>query len=175
MAQLGRFGRGGLQGFQSAAESAFAQDLPPGTDIRAAVDRIGKRELAEHISGTNDHSSREYKNARDYISRHLRGSRRTVTGAHAERIEDALRENELDRLRNREELHVEIEADITVSKRTWHGRMKTDLRGAALRDYIDAVENGRGREAMSVFLDQYGGGQMGTVRTIANIRDVSYR
>lgn len=166
-----RFGHGGSKTFGSQSESAL--NLTPGTDIRAAVDQIGKQRLAEQISGTTDRNSREYKNARDYISRHLRGSRRTVTGSHAGRISEALREHKIEELRSRESLQVEVTADVQVSSRTWRGgKMRATLRGASLERYLDAVESGNNRAAMSEFLEGYGIGQ--TVRSIANVRGVSY-
>ncbi|MGW1666605.1 hypothetical protein, partial [Streptomyces microflavus] len=56
--------------------AAVYGDLARGEfQIRDIVDRIGKRELAVMLSGTDDLKSRAYKNMRDNIGRYLRGTR----------------------------------------------------------------------------------------------------
>jgi hypothetical protein len=177
MPKLIRFGRGALRGFLSGSERSLYGNLPPGTDIAGASDRIGRRALAEQIAGTADHRSRKYKNARDYISRHLRGSRRSVKPEFQRKITDALRSDRRTEIKTRGTLQVDVTADVKVSRKVWRqGHMRAELRGAALRDYLDAVDRGNGNEAMSIFLDSYDpSGRMGrTVAEIPDIHDVRY-
>jgi hypothetical protein len=177
MAVLKRFGWGQLRGFLTGSEKALYGDLPPGTDINAAADVIGRQKLAEQISGTTDHRSRKYKNARDYISRHVRGSRRTVKPEFSGRVSKALREDRRAELSSRGSMQVDIVADVRVSKRTWkNGKMKAQLTGEQLDEYLDALDRGDGNAAMAVFLDAYdtGGRFPESVAEIPAIHDVRY-
>lgn len=173
MTSLGRFGWGQLKEFMARSNGALYGDLPRGTDISGAADTLGRQQLAEQLSGTTDRGSRKYKNARDYISRHMRGSRRTVKPEFNERVSRALRESRRSEIRERGGLQVEITADVRVSGKVWkRGHMRSNLTGSDLDEYLDALERGDGNEAMSIFLDNYGIRR--DVAEIPAIHNVSY-
>jgi hypothetical protein len=177
MPKLIRFGRGALRGFLGGSERSLYGDLPSGSNIQAAADRLGRRELAEQLAGTTDRKTRKYKTARDYISRHLRGARRTVKPDYQAKVTDAMRTQRRGEIRERGQMQVRITADVKVSAKVWrNGRMVSTLRGADLRDYLDALNHGDGNKAMSIFLNSYDpSGRMGaTVREIPDIHAVEY-
>jgi hypothetical protein len=172
MVKLGRFGWGQSREFTARSDRGLYGDLPAGSDIAGAADKIGRQRLAEQLSGTTDRKSRKYRNARDYISRHVRGARRTVKSEFEGKVAGLLRNDRRAEIRQRGSMRVEIRADVQVSKKVWKGLMRKDLTGSQVNDYLDALERDDGNEAMSVFLDAYGIGR--DVSEVKTVRDVSY-
>src|SRR6516162_4415732 len=56
-------------------DGALYSGVPGGADVEAVVQQVGRERLLEAMSGTTDKSSREWKNARDNLSRWRRGAR----------------------------------------------------------------------------------------------------
>lgn len=151
-----RFKRGAKSGLREHMEETTFRDVNPG-DVAGLVAQMGKRQLAERMAGTTDRSSRAYKNARDNISRWMRGARTPRAAATTQRLEKAARAGKLDELRQRSSLRVSARADVTVSKRKWsNGQMEAFLEGGALATYLDALENGDHAGALGVVMDEYG-------------------
>jgi hypothetical protein len=133
----------------------------PDTDIRSAVDAIGKEELTRQIAGTSDKHSKEWRNARDYVSRHLRGSRRNVGSPKiASIVGNANREAKKREILNRGSLSVTMEVTISVSDkgRPWKGKIQTrnPLTGSDLTRYMNALDNGNYQAAINTVADSYG-------------------
>jgi hypothetical protein len=169
---MARFGKGARAAFGgSAVEGVFGSGMD--TDISSAVNAIGKRELAEQISGTTNHSSREYKNARDYISRHLRGSRRSVKSPElAQQIDKANRQGKISAITDRGQMRVTINADVKVSSRTQkNGRVSAVLRGQNLTDYLNEINAGRYANAAGIVANGYG---IPEGVTLTNVKSVTY-
>ena len=57
-------------------DAALFGDVPGGGDVEAVVEQVGRDRLLEAMSGTTDQGTREWKNARDNLSRWRRGARR---------------------------------------------------------------------------------------------------
>ena len=149
------------------------------TDISEAVDSLGggssgRRELAERMSGTTNRSSREYKNARDYISRHLRGSRRSVKSPEYRKvIAGANQEGKKNRVIESGSLNVTITGDFKVSNRVYRGQIKASgrnaLTGDALRNYVNAVERGDMQTALNIVSRNYGMPDIAQVNRITSV------
>lgn len=173
MARLGRFGWGVRKAFMDKSNEQIYGGLPAGTDIGAAADRVGKQRLAEQLSGTTDRKSRKYRNARDYISRHLGGRRRSVSPEFQGRVSKVL-QGERRRDLSRTGMRVEVVADVKVSSKVWkRGRMTANFDPAQTAEYLDALERGDGREAMSMIMTEYGM-KAETVSSIPDIYSVTY-
>lgn len=140
-------------------DSSMFGDLPaPETpeDVRAMQDRFGRDNLVAWLSGTTDKRSREWKSARDGLSRRRAG--RTGIGRRwRDKFRTAGRRARSAGIRSRGSLHVSLTADIRTS-RTWdYGRtMSADLTGNDLQDYLDALEAGAYTNAAMIVADAYG-------------------
>ena len=176
---MAKFGRNAKNKFGSEAADIFG---PESTDIRSAINALGggdrgKRALAEQLSGTNDRNSREYKNARDYISRHLRGARGSVkSDTHAKTLINANREGRKSEIIEQGSLSVQINGDIKISSKTWkNGQIKATgshaLRGHDLTDYLNAIEAGNYGRAVDIAAKSYGINQS---VTLTNFRGIDY-
>jgi len=135
---MARFGRNARKGFADESQDIFG---PESTDINSAINALGggdtgKRKLAEQLSGTTDRTSRSYKTARDYISRHLRGSRNAVKSAkYGNVLTTTNREGRKNEIIESGSINVRIEGDIKISSKTWkNGYLKATLRGQNLTD-----------------------------------------
>lgn len=166
-----RFGRGARADFTKQAADPLYGSLPAGSDVRGAVDAIGRRALAEQLAGTTDRKSRAYKNARDYVSRHLAGRRTRVNPEYQRKIERAVRSERKRELRAAGPITVAVTGTIRVSKqgRYWTGNMRATLDGDALRDYLDALARDDGKEALGIVLDKYGLNP----ESVAEVRDIT--
>jgi hypothetical protein len=165
---LRRFGHGAKQQFMRGNEQALYGNLPQGSDIGQASNVMGKQALAEKLAGTTDKKSRKYRNARDYISRHLGGRRRSVNPDYERKVTGVLRGNKRESVRGRGNLTVSIAGEIKVSSKTWKGKMSKTLDASETRAYLDAIDKGDGNEAMGIFLEAYGIG-----RDVAEVRYVN--
>src|ERR1700722_11363319 len=56
-------------------DGALYAGVPGGGDVDAIIEHVGKDRLLQAMSGTTDKRSREWKNARDNLSRWRRGAR----------------------------------------------------------------------------------------------------
>ncbi|MET7303609.1 hypothetical protein [Embleya sp. NPDC005575] len=136
--------------------AAVYGDLARGEfQIRDIVDRIGKRELAVMLSGTDDLKSRAYKNMRDNIGRYLRGTRSPRADVR-DRIESLCKEVRIQEIRNRSSLRVEINACVITSRTKWCGLIGATLDGSLLDAFADALSAGNPLLAMQVVSDGYG-------------------
>jgi hypothetical protein len=172
---MAKFGRNAKSRFGDEAQDIFG---PESTDIHSAVDargggRAGRQRLAEELSGTTDRGSRTYKNAVDYISRHLRGSRRSVkSDKYGGVLINANREGRKDEIINSGSLAVRIEGDIKISSKTWkNGYLKATLTGKALTDYLSDIEAGRYADAVGIVATSYG---INRDVTLAKFRGITY-
>lgn len=174
---IGRLGRGAKAGFEAQAEAAIYTRH----DIPQAVNAVGRRRLAEMLSGTKDRKSREYKRERDYISRTLRNRNRGATGKmraeRAERTSKAMRQNAKEIITaSGPTTTVEFYADVKVSKRWDRGagnngrRIRATLSGAERDRFLKAVESGDSRTAVNTVMAGYGISSAGHV---GNIHDVT--
>jgi len=176
---MAKFGRNAKSRFGDEAQDIFG---PQSTDIHSAVDargggRAGKQRLAEELSGTTDRSSRTYKNAVDYISRHLRGSRRSVkSDKYGGVLITANREGKKAEIIDGGPLNITINADVKISSKTWKkGQLKATgshaLSGQDKADYLDAIEAGNYGKAVDIVAKSYGINQS---VTLTNFRGIDY-
>jgi hypothetical protein len=157
---MARFGRNAKKAFGDEAGNVFG---PASTDIQSAIDSLGggdkgKRALAEQLSGTNDRNSRNYKTARDYISRHLRGARGKVQSTkYAGVLTSANKEGAKQAIISGGPLSVRISGDIKISDKVWkNGVIKAELTGKAKADYLADIEAGRYGDALDIAAKSYG-------------------
>lgn len=172
---MARFFRGSLSNMRKGSYDGIFGSTSD-TDISEAVDALGggssgRRELAERMSGTTNRSSREYKNARDYISRHLRGSRRSVKSPEYRKvIAGANREGKKNRVIESGSLNVTITGHFKVSSRVYRGAIKAKaLTGDALRNYVNAVERGDMQTALNIVSRNYGMPDIAQVNRITSV------
>lgn len=144
---------------QDQIDSSMFGDLSaPETpeDVRRMQDRYGRDDLIAWLSGTTDKRSREWKSARDGLSRRRTG--RTGIGRRwRDKFRTAGRRARSAGIRSRGSMSVSLTADIRTS-RTWdYGRtMSADLTGSDLQDYLDALEAGAYTNAAMIVADSYG-------------------
>lgn len=149
-----RFKRGAKSALNNEIEAKVFNIDP--LDVPRMVATLGRAGLAAQLAGTTDKSSREYKNARDSVSRWLRGAR-TPSAANIGRLEKSARKTKVEELRAQPALNAVTVADVQKSKRVWkNGRIVATLDGADLEEFLAALESGDSKEAMSKMLDAYG-------------------
>jgi hypothetical protein len=176
---MAKFGRSAKSRFGDEAQDIFG---PESTDIHSAVDargggRAGRQRLAEELSGTTDRGSRTYKNAVDYISRHLRGSRRSVkSDKYGGVLINANREGRKKEIIESGTLNVTIDATIQVSNgRPWGGGLNKKgtrpLRGDEISEYLEEIEAGRYSKAIQIVAKAYG---INESITVTKFRGISY-
>lgn len=139
----------------AALGQAVYGDLAEG-EVHAAVEAIGKRELAFLLSGAESTRDRAYKSQRDKIQRWIRGVQRpNAAGQRA--MQGIAREWRNSQLRGRSAMRVSIVATITVSRKTWNrGKIDATLTGSDLGDFVDALERQDAMEAVQIACDVYG-------------------
>jgi hypothetical protein len=176
---MAKFGRNAKSRFGDESQDIFG---PGSTDINSAINSLGggdtgKRKLAEQLSGTTDRTSRTYKTARDYISRHLRGARGAVKSEkYGNVLTTANREGRKNEIIESGSLNVRIDATIQVSSgRPWKGGLNMKgtmpLRGQQVTDYLNAIEAGDYGKAVNIVAEAYG---ISESVTITKFRGITY-
>jgi hypothetical protein len=128
--------------------------VPEGAAVEDVVAQVGRDRLLEMMSGTTDRSSREWKNARDNLSRWRRGARHP-SGSSQDRMRGAAETGRRAEIRGRRHAHVTLNATVRTSSKSW-GLAKADLTGSALDDFMDAREAGNDELAAQIVFDNYG-------------------
>lgn len=166
-----RLGRGAKAAFNKATGN-----LGSGANVNDLSSRMGRRRLAEQLSGTTDHSSRKYKNARDYISRHARGSRRSESPQYQSKIQE-IQQKERQREMTESGVSVKVKADVKISEKTWRGgQMSANFTGDEARQYMEAVNRGDANRAMEMIVEKYdsSGRMVSNLSGVTNVRSVEY-
>jgi len=122
--------------------------------MEGIVNQVGRDAVVERMSGTTDRSSREWKNARDRLSRYRRGARRP-NEENWQRLRGAAQAGRHTEIREARRAHVTLNATVTTSSKTW-GRADEDLTGPDLTDFLDAREAGDDMLAAQIVFDAYG-------------------
>ena len=143
------------QALNEQLNASLYRDVPGGGDIEAVVGQVGRDRLLEEMSGTTDRRSREWKNARDRLSRYRRGARRPNPENRA-KIRGAAEAGRRDEIRGRGSAHVRFRATFTTSKKPWQGYADADLTGPDLTDFLDAQAAGDDELAAQIVTDAYG-------------------
>lgn len=155
-------------GVVSEINKAFGREIYGdlrGGELQAAVNAIGKRQLAMLLSGAESTKDRGYKNAHNNISRWMRGargtgaakSRRKPNAASQQRIVDIARAWRHKQLRARGALRVMFIATLRTSKTVWRkGKVEAMISGPDLADFVSAIENEDAIEAMQIVTEAYG-------------------
>lgn len=139
--------------------------------VRTLQDRYGKDTLIAHLAGTTDKGSRQWKSARDGLSRR-RAGRMAIGRGWRDKFISAGRRARARSIIARGQMHVTLTADILTSRHWDRGRrMNASLSGDDLQDYLDAVMGGRHEEAAMVVADSYGIGA-DVIISIANVSGV---
>jgi hypothetical protein len=128
--------------------------VPPGDAIEGIVGQVGKDPLIAMLSGTTDRSTRQWKNARDNLSRWRRGARHPKP-ASQQRLRAAAESNRRSAIRSTGRAHVRVEATFRTSKNVW-GYADCDLTGPALDDFLSAREAGDDELAAQIVSEGYG-------------------
>ena len=149
-------------------------DLSDGADVRAAVEAIGKTELAFLLSGgATSKKDRAYKSARDRISRYLRGARQPNT-ASRNAIAAVARAWRVKQLKARGTLRVTVVATVQTSRTSWTGAADAVLSGEDLAAFADALGAGDPVAATQVVYDGYGL-DPGLVLGMSDVADIEIR
>jgi hypothetical protein len=135
-------------------ETSMYSGLPGGSDVEGIVSQVGRDRLIEAMSGTTDRSSREWKNARDNLSRWRRGAR-NPSQASRDRLRGAAETNRRQEIRQTGRAHVRVDAEIRTSSKRW-GYADADLTGPALEDFLAASAAGNDELATQIVFDAYG-------------------
>jgi hypothetical protein len=135
-------------------EESMYSGVPPGADVEAVVGQVGREQLIETMSGTTDRSSREWKNARDNLSRWRRGARHP-SQANRDRLRGAAEANRRQEIGQSGRAHVRVDATVRTSKNRW-GYAEADLTGPSLSDFLAASEAGDDELAAKIVYDAYG-------------------
>jgi hypothetical protein len=143
------------QGLAEQLDNALFGDVPAGGDVEAIVDQVGRDRVVEALAGTNDKQSREWKNARDRLSRYRRGARKPNQENRA-RLRGAAENKRRDDIRGRGSAHVRYDATFTTSKAPWIGYADADLTGSDLTDFLDAQAAGDYELAAQIVANAYG-------------------
>ena len=135
-------------------EAGLYAGVPPGDAIEELLRMLGRDRLVEALSGTTDKRSREWRNARDNLSRYRRGARRPQE-ATQQRMRAAAEEQRRAQVRTATRAHVRLNATFKTSRNTW-GLAYTDLTGPDLEDFMAAREAGNDELAAQIVTDAYG-------------------
>ncbi len=130
-------------------------DVPGGGDVEAVVEQVGRDRLLEAMSGTTDRGTREWKNARDNLSRWRRGARRPGAASQA-KLRGAAETRRRDDVRSSGRAHVRFNATFKTSKKPWQGYADADLTGSDLEDFLAAQAAGDDELAAQIVTDAYG-------------------
>ena len=136
-------------------DGALYQGVPAGEDVEAIVAEVGRDRLLEAMSGTTDKRSREWKNARDNLSRWRRGARRP-SEASRRQLRGAAEARRRDQVRDRGHARVRFNATFITSKKPWEGYAVGDLTGPDLDDFLAAQATGNSELAAQIVSEAYG-------------------
>ena len=136
-------------------DGALYQGVPAGEDVEAIVAEVGRDRLLEAMSGTTDKRSREWKNARDNLSRWRRGARRP-SEASRRQLRGAAEAQRRAQVQARGHAHVRFNATFRTSKKPWQGYADADLTGSDLDDFLAAQAAGDSELAAQIVADAYG-------------------
>jgi hypothetical protein len=136
-------------------DDALLAGVPAAGDVEGIVAYVGRDQLLEAMSGTSDKASREWKNARDRLSRYRRGAR-SPDQANQAAMRAAAEARRRQEVRERRRATVRYSATFTTSKKPWDGYADADLTGPALDDFLDAQAAGDGELAAQIVADAYG-------------------
>ncbi|MGW0008087.1 hypothetical protein ACWDT6_30240, partial [Nocardia grenadensis] len=143
-----------LEDLEDKMGQAVFGDLVGG-EVSAAVEALGKRELAFLLSGASSTKDRAYKNARDNLSRYLRGTRKPRADWKA-KMTGITRAWRIKQIRDRGRLSVRAVVTLVTSKKPWTGPVSDVLSGRYLRQFVDAVEAGDAVGALQTLTESYG-------------------
>jgi hypothetical protein len=136
-------------------DGALYSGVPGGADVEAVVQQVGRERLLEAMSGTTDKSSREWKNARDRLSRYRRGARHPDKANQAA-MRGAAEARRRDQVRDRGHARVRFNATFITSKKPWEGYAVGDLTGPDLDDFLAAQAAGNSELAAQIVSEAYG-------------------
>lgn len=136
-------------------DDALLAGVPSGADAEGVVAFVGREPLLQAMSGTNDKASREWKNARDRLSRYRRGAR-TPDQANQATMRRAAEASRRQEVRDRRHAQVRYNAVFTTSRGAWIGYADADLTGPALDGFLDAQAAGDGELAAQIVSYHYG-------------------
>jgi len=135
-------------------EASMYSGVPDGADVEGIVGQVGRERLLEAMSGTTDRSSREWKNARDNLSRWRRGARHP-SPVNRDRLRGAAEADRRQEIRQTGKATVRVDATVRTSKNRW-GYAEADLTGPDLTEFLAACEAGNDELATQVVFDAYG-------------------
>lgn len=138
------------EGYKSSAYG----DLPPGSDVNAIVDRVGKQELIQRLAGTTDKKDRAYKSARDKVTRWEKGTRNPNKDAQS-RMSAIMEDKRRQEMRNAGRVNVKVKGEYRFSSGTWD-YVEAPLTGPALEDFMSAMERGDYEMATQIVAEEYG-------------------
>jgi len=136
-------------------DGALFNGVPGGGDVDAVIEHVGRDRLLQAMSGTTDKRSREWKNARDNLSRWRRGAR-TPSKESQDRMRAAAEDKRRGDVRDARSVHVRYTATFITSKKPWDGYADADLTGPQLDGFLAAQANGDDELAAQIVADAYG-------------------
>jgi hypothetical protein len=142
------------QDLAASMDAGMYTGVPEGAAVEDVVSQVGRDRLIEMMSGTTDRRSREWKNARDNLSRWRRGARHPGA-ASQRRLRDAATTTRRDEIRQTGRAHVKLNATVHTSSKVW-GYADADLTGPDLDDFLAAREAGDDELAAQIVFDAYG-------------------
>lgn len=141
---------------RAGLDGALYAGVPGGDDVDAVVEHVGKDQLLQAMSGTADKSSREWKNARDNLSRWRRGAR-TPNRESQDKMRAAAEDKRRGEVRDARSVHVRYNATFRTSPpKKWVGYADADLTGSQLDDFLAAQAGGDSELAAQIVADAYG-------------------
>jgi hypothetical protein len=135
-------------------DGAMYEGVPSGADVEDIVSELGRDAVVAAMSGTTDRSTREWKNARDRLSRYRRGARRP-NEENRGRLRGAAEAGRRSEIRGGRRAHVTLNATVITSSKSW-GKAEADLTGSDLSDFLEARETGDDVLAAQIVFDAYG-------------------
>lgn len=143
--------KGNLRGLM---DQKMYGDIPPSDDVEGLVGQLGREDLIARLSGTTDRSSREWKRARDNVSRWRRGTRHP-SEANRTRLGAAAKDARRQTIRTQGRASVRLSGTFRTSRNLW-GYAAADLTGDDLRDFLDAEASGDMERSSQIIADAYG-------------------
>jgi hypothetical protein len=135
-------------------DEAMYSGVPAGDDIEGIIGAVGRDAVIASFAGTTDKSTREWRNARDRVSRYRRGAR-SIRGSareHLSGVAQGARRREIGQARI---VHVRVEATFRTSSKTW-GYADAYLTGPDRDDFLTARDAGDDELAMKIAMEAYG-------------------
>lgn len=153
-----------------AAMNRAAMGSDDAGDIRALVEKFGKRHLAEIMAAERGTKvSSQMRN----IDRRLDGTRGRGKALDAA-IEQATRKEAAQRIRDAGSVDFEMVAEFGTSRTAWSGKAKSTLTGQALADFADAIEAGDSNRAAQIGAGQYFHGGSDVVLSVDEIEQFKW-